>query len=126
VRSQAVARIEERRQQPRSAIDNWLGFVGDVEHFTGEVRFKSMLRIDGNFSGKVTSADGTLIVSAGAHLTEVHIDVAVIKVNGSIEGEIKATRELILGPAASVTGQVRSPALVMAEGAQFNGSFHRT
>jgi cytoskeletal protein CcmA (bactofilin family) len=35
--------------------DNWLGFVGDVVDFTGEVSFRSMLRIDGRFSGNVTS-----------------------------------------------------------------------
>src|SRR5688500_19169824 len=45
--------------------DNWLGFVGDVVNFSGEVSFRSMLRIDGHFSGNVTSQDGTLIVSTG-------------------------------------------------------------
>ena len=124
--SQAVAKIEERRQRPRMPRDNWLGFVGDVVSFTGEVRFKSMLRIDGNFSGIITSPDGTLIVSAGAQLTEVRIDVAVAKINGTVEGDINANRELVLGPAASVTGKVSAPALIVEEGAQFNGSYHRT
>ena len=124
--SQAVAKIEERRQRANLPRDNWLGFVGDVVNFTGEVRFKSMLRIDGNFSGTITSSDGTLIVSAGAQLTEVRIDVAIAKINGTVEGEINATRELVLGPAASVKGRVSAPALIVEEGAQFNGSCHRT
>lgn len=124
--SQAVAKIEERRQQPRLPRDNWLGFVGDVVNFTGEVCFKSMLRIDGNFSGNVTSSDGTLIVSAGAHLTEARIDVAVAKINGTVEGDINASRELVLGRTASVTGKVSAPALVVEEGAQLNANCHST
>lgn len=124
--TQAVAKTEERRAQTSLPKDNWLGFVGDVVNFSGEVRFKSMLRIDGHFSGNVTSADGTLIVSAGAQLTEVRIDVAVARVNGTVEGDINATRELVLGRTASVTGKVSAPALIVEEGAQFNGSYHRT
>lgn len=124
--SQAVAKTEGRGQRVSLPKDNWLGFVGDVVNFTGEVCFKSMLRIDGNFSGHVVSSDGTLIVSAGAQLTGTRIDVAVAKINGSVEGDINATRELVLGRTASVTGKLSAPALIVEEGAQFNGSCHRS
>src|SRR6185295_16393262 len=86
--------------------DNWLGFVGDVVNFTGEVRFKSMLRIDGHFSGNVTSEDGTLIISTGAQVTQAVINVAVAKINGTVEGDINASKEVVLGRTASVTGIV--------------------
>lgn len=105
--------------------DNWLGFVGDVVNFTGEVCFKSMLRIDGHFSGNVTSPDGTLIISTGAEVTKAEIKVAVAKINGTVEGNIQASKELILGRTANVKGQVVSPALVVEEGAQLNGSCRR-
>jgi len=105
--------------------DNWLGFVGDVVNFTGEVCFKSMLRIDGNFSGNVTSEDGTLIVSTGAQVTKAVIKVAVAKINGTVEGDIRATKELVLGRTANVKGQVVATALVVEEGAQLNGSCRR-
>ena len=124
--SQAVSRSEEPPQRTGTQKDNWLGFVGDVLKFTGEVRFKSMLRIDGNFSGNVSSTDGTLIVSNGAQITEAIIDVAVAKINGTVEGNIKASKELVLGPTASVTGTVSAPALVVQEGARFNGNCRRS
>jgi cytoskeletal protein CcmA (bactofilin family) len=123
---QAVSRKEEPLQRMNTQKDNWLGFVGDVLKFTGEVRFKSMLRIDGNFSGNVSSVDGTLIVSNGAQVTEAVINVAVAKINGTVEGDIKASKELVLGRTASVTGTVSAPALVVEEGALFNGSFRRS
>lgn len=131
--TQAVASRDERGQ-PRLVNgqgsnvnkDNWLGFVGDVVNFTGEVCFKSMLRIDGHFSGNVTSPDGTLIISTGAEVTKAEIKVAIAKINGTVEGNIRASKELILGRTANVRGHVTSPALVVEEGAQLNGSCRRT
>ena len=75
--------------------DNWLCFVGDVVNFTGEVCFKSMLRIDGHFSGNVISTDGTLIVSTGAEVTKAVIKVAVAKINGTVEGDILASLTIL-------------------------------
>lgn len=120
--SQAVARTDERARRTNIPKDNWLGFVGDVLKFTGEVTFKSTLRIDGNFCGQVKSQDGTLIVSAGAQVTQAMIEVAVAKINGIVEGDISASKEVILGHTSSVTGNISSPALIVEEGALFNGS----
>jgi cytoskeletal protein CcmA (bactofilin family) len=105
--------------------DNWLGFVGDVVTFSGEVCFKSMLRIDGHFSGAVTSQDGTLIVSTGAQVTKAVIKVAVAKINGTVEGDILASEQLVLGRTANVKGMLTAPALIVEEGAQLNGSCRR-
>jgi cytoskeletal protein CcmA (bactofilin family) len=125
VSSQAVLSNNERSQRVSAPKDNWLGFVGDVLKFTGEVRFKSMLRIDGHFSGTVNSTEGTLIVSTGAQVTETVINVAIAKINGTVEGDINASKELVLGRTASVTGRVSSPALIIEEGALFNGTCRR-
>lgn len=123
--SQAVASTAERPQRVNIPKDNWLGFVGDVLKFSGEVQFRSMLRIDGHFSGHVDSADGTLIVSTGARVSEAVINVAVAKINGTIEGDINASKELVLGPTAIVTGKVSAPMLTVEKGAVFNGSFRK-
>ena len=123
--SPAVAIREESTKRVNIPKDNWLGFIGDVTKFTGEVRFKSMLRIDGHFSGSVSSPDGTLVVTDGAQITKAKIEVAVAKINGKVEGDIHATKELVLGRTASVTGKVMSPALTVEEGAQLNAKCRR-
>ena len=122
--SQVAVRREDSKPRTTLPQDNWLGFIGDVLKFTGEVRFRSMLRIDGHFSGHVTSSDGTLIVSDGAKLTQTVINVAVAKINGSVEGDIRASKELVLGRTACVTGEVTAAALTVEEGAVLNGSCH--
>ncbi len=130
--TQAVASSDERGQpklvnghRTNTNKDNWLGFVGDVVNFTGEVCFKSMLRIDGHFSGNVISTDGTLIVSTGAQVTKAVIKVAVARINGTVEGDILASKELVLGRTANVSGHLAAPALIVEEGAQLNGSCRR-
>ena len=123
--SAVFARTADRPQRVKPPQDNWLGFVGDVVNFTGEVSFKSMLRIDGHFSGNVTSPDGTLIVSTGAEVTKAVIKVAVAKINGTVEGDILASKQLVLGRTANVRGHLAAPALVVEEGAQLNGSCRR-
>ena len=122
--SHAVARTAERAPV-KLPQDNWLGFVGDVMNFTGEVSFKSMLRIDGKFSGHVTSTNGTLLVSDGAQLTRSVINVAVARINGRVDGDIRASKEIVLGRSARVTGEVCAPALSVEEGAQLNATCRR-
>jgi cytoskeletal protein CcmA (bactofilin family) len=117
---------EERGKGINIPKDNWLGFVGDVLKFTGQVRFKSMLRIDGHFAGQVDSSDGTLIISNGAKVTQAVINVAVAKINGTVEGDINASKEVVLGRTANVTGNVKSPSLVVEEGALLNGICRRS
>ena len=121
--SGAFAKTAER---PQRIQDNWLGFVGDVLKFTGQVQFRSMLRIDGHFSGHVDSAEGTLIVSTGAQVKEAVINVAVAKINGVVEGDINASQQVVLGRTADVTGKVSTRSLIVEEGAIINGSFRRS
>lgn len=122
--AQAVATTREREQRKNIPKDNWLGFVGDVVKFAGEVTFKSSLRIDGNFSGQVSSQDGTLVVSTGANISHAVINVAVARINGTVEGEVNAA-ELVLGRTAKVIGNVSAQSLIVEEGALFDGRCHK-
>jgi len=124
VSGQAVATTRERDQRKNIPKDNWLGFVGDVVKFAGEVTFKSSLRIDGNFSGQVSSQDGTLVVSTGANISHAVINVAVARINGTVEGEVNAA-ELVLGRTAKVIGNVSAQSLIVEEGALFDGCCHK-
>lgn len=120
----AFAKREEQVRRTNLPKDNWLGFIGDVTKFTGEVRFRSMLRIDGHFSGTVSSSDGTLIVSDGAEITDAVIEVAIARINGTVEGDIRVSKELVLGRSAIVSGDVISPELTVEEGATLNANCH--
>lgn len=97
------------------------GFVGSGTVVTGEATFKAMLRIDGHLSGRVSSQGGTLIVSAGGQI-DANVEVAVAVINGTVNGDVVASKRIELGRAAKVTGNIQTPALVIEQGAIFEGS----
>ncbi|PYS89955.1 MAG: hypothetical protein DMF64_16305 [Acidobacteria bacterium] len=97
------------------------GFVGNGTTLTGEANFKGMLRVDGHLSGRVSSQDGTLIISSGGQV-DADIEVSVAQIYGTVNGDIMATKRIELGRVARVTGNIQTPALVIEQGAIFEGS----
>jgi cytoskeletal protein CcmA (bactofilin family) len=97
------------------------GFVGGSTVVSGDAEFKGMLRIDGRFTGRVRSEKGSLIVSAGG-VVEANIEVASAKINGTVNGDIVATERVEFGRSARVCGNIQTPALVIEDGAIFEGS----
>ena len=101
------------------------GFVGSGTVITGESSFKSMLRVDGRFSGKINSTGGTLIVGSGGQV-DANIDVSVAQIHGVVTGDIVASDRVELGRAAKLTGNITTPSLVIEQGAIFEGSCKMT
>jgi cytoskeletal protein CcmA (bactofilin family) len=97
------------------------GFVGSGTLITGESSFKSMLRVDGRFSGRITSGTGTLIVGSGGQV-DANIEVDVCTIHGVVNGDIIAAQRIELGRAAKLNGNIQTPSLVIEQGAVFEGS----
>jgi cytoskeletal protein CcmA (bactofilin family) len=97
------------------------GFVGNGTVLTGEASFKGMLRVDGRLSGRVSSEDGTLIISTNGQV-DANIEVAVAQIYGTVNGDIIASKRIEMGRVARVTGNIQTPALVIENGAIFEGS----
>ena len=96
-------------------------FVGSGTEITGEASFKSMLRVDGTFAGRISSVEGTLLVATGGRV-EANVAVAVAKIQGSLIGDIVATECVELARTANVTGNIQTPALIIEPGAVLEGS----
>lgn len=114
--------VTESESMARDIKDgNLSGFVGSGTSVTGEATFKMMLRVDGHISGRVSSEDGTLIVSAGGQV-DANIEVAVALVNGTVNGDIIATKRIEIGRVGKVLGNIKTPALIIESGAIFEGN----
>jgi cytoskeletal protein CcmA (bactofilin family) len=101
------------------------GFVGSGTVITGEASFKSMLRVDGRFSGRINSTGGTLIVGSGGQV-DANIEVSVATIHGIVNGDIIASDRIELGRAAKLTGNITTPSLMIEQGAVFEGSCKMT
>jgi len=95
-------------------------FVGSGMAITGQVSFKSMLRVDGHFSGRIFSEEGTLMVAAGGRV-DANVVVALARIHGVLTGDIIATDRVELGRTAKVTGNIQAPSLIVEPGAVWDG-----
>jgi cytoskeletal protein CcmA (bactofilin family) len=99
---------------------NLTAFIDQGSEFEGKLSFKDTVRIDGIFSGEISS-DNTLIVGESGQIHASIKSVCVV-ISGLVEGDIHASEQIVLHKTAVVEGNLDSPAISMEEGAQLNGS----
>ncbi len=94
--------------------------LGRGSEFEGKLTFEGQVRIDGRFSGQISTKD-TLVVGEGAKVT-AEISAGHVVVNGIVEGNIKATTLVELHPPARVKGSIETVALSIDKGVIFEGT----
>lgn len=95
------------------------GFLGEGTEFKGLLTFEGAMRIDGRLEGEVISKDTLIIGEMGQVKAQVEVGQFICK--GRFSGDILARRLVKLYPPAEVTGTMRAPAIVIDDGAVFNG-----
>ena len=108
----------KKRGQP--AIGTLIGADSRVQ---GDIEFKGGLHIDGHVQGNVISADaerGFLSISERGSVEGV-VAAPRVRLNGTVNGDVKATERVELGPRAKVIGNVQYKLIEMAVGAEVNG-----
>jgi cytoskeletal protein CcmA (bactofilin family) len=96
-----------------------IGFLGEGTDFKGVLTFEGTVRIDGRFEGEVFTRDSLIVGEEGQVKAQVEVGQFICK--GRFQGDILARRLVKLYPPAEVTGTMRAPAIVIVDGAVFNG-----
>jgi cytoskeletal protein CcmA (bactofilin family) len=118
----ATKAISESESIARSIKDGTMsGYVGTGTSLSGEVTFKAMWRIDGQFSGRIASENGTIIVGNSGQV-DANVEVAIATIHGSVNGDVVASQRIELGRTARVNGNIQTPSLTIEQGAVFEGS----
>src|SRR5207344_2837583 len=85
--------------------------LGKGSEFEGKLTFEGQVRIDGKFSGQIHTKD-TLVIGDGAKVN-AEINAGTVIVNGTVEGNIRATQVIELHQPARMKGNLEAPALSM-------------
>ena len=93
--------------------------LGRGSEFDGKLTFDGTVRIDGVLRGEVFSND-VLIVGEGARV-EAEIEVGEIIIQGSVVGNIKASRSIEILAPGRVKGDITTPSLQIDKGVVFEG-----
>ncbi len=96
------------------------GFLDRGSSFKGELEFEDTMRIDGKFNGKITSKN-ELIVGESATI-EGDLHIGRIAISGTVIGKIIATQRVEIHRNGKVYSDVDTPALIIEEGAIFQGN----
>lgn len=92
-------------------------------HFQGEIRGKEGCRVEGQVIG-LGDFEGTVILAPESRW-QGEITADIIQIAGHFEGKIEARIKLELLSTARVTGDLNSPLIAIAEGANIEGTINR-
>lgn len=96
------------------------GFLDSGASFKGELEFEDTMRIDGRFSGKIVSKNELIVGESATIEGDVH--VGRIAISGTVIGKIIAEQRVEIHRNGKVYSDIDTPALVIEEGAIFQGN----
>ena len=96
-----------------------VAFLGTGTEFSGKLVLKGSIRLEGIFKGEIFG-EGTLMIGEAAHI-EADVAVSRMVIHGDVRGNLDAKERLEICRSGRVRGNIRTPVLVIEEGAFFLG-----
>ncbi len=97
----------------------FLTMIGEGTAFEGTITVPHSLRIDGNFKGRIDTAEMLTIGKNARVEADIRSKSAII--GGRVTGNIVAEERVELEAEASLIGDLQTRDLVISEGAVFHG-----
>ncbi|MDH5510886.1 MAG: polymer-forming cytoskeletal protein [Nitrospinota bacterium] len=94
-------------------------FLGEDTEFNGTLTFAGTVRIDGQFEGKINTSDNLIIGEKSK--VKAEISVGTLLVQGSLTGDVTATKRVHIATKGKIIGNVTTPALNIEDGALLQG-----
>lgn len=94
--------------------------IGPSLLITGDLTSQEDVTIHGRVNGHIRMREGSLVVAPRAHV-EGDVHGARITIHGTLVGNVTSTERIELTPTAEVKGTLTGPAIVVQDGALFNG-----
>ena len=94
--------------------------IGASLTITGEVTSSEDVTIHGKVNGKIAMHGGSLLVAPGGNV-QAEAQVGQLKIHGKFTGDVAASERVELSNTSQVNGTLVAPAIVLQDGAVFNG-----
>lgn len=93
--------------------------IGETIVINGEFKSQEDVSIRGKIQGRIdTTAD--LFVEEGGQV-EAEVSTRNIDVHGTVVGNVRASERFELHPTGNLTGDIRAPRVVVADGGHYKG-----
>ena len=94
--------------------------IGERTNFEGTLKTEGSVRLLGTIQGEIESKS-TIFVEEKARVT-ARLTAAQVTVAGQVEGQIFCVGRVEIRPTGRVTGEINAGALIVQEGAYFDGN----
>jgi cytoskeletal protein CcmA (bactofilin family) len=94
--------------------------IGSTIAIDGTIDGEPAVVVQGSVKGAIHGAS-EVSVEKGAEV-EAEIDTDVLSVAGKLRGKVTAKSKVSIGPEGKMVGDIRSPRILIADGAQFKGN----
>jgi cytoskeletal protein CcmA (bactofilin family) len=94
--------------------------IGPSLTITGDITSQEDVTIQGKLHGKISVQGASLLIADGASV-QAEAQVSRVIINGTYAGDVTATERVELTKTANVSGTLMAPAIVIQDGAVFNG-----
>lgn len=98
--------------------------IGEHTSFEGTLKSDGAVRLLGSVQGEIESKS-TIIVEERAHVT-ARLTGAQITIAGQVDGQLYCEGRVEIRPTGRVTGEIHAGALIVQEGAYFDGNSKMT
>jgi cytoskeletal protein CcmA (bactofilin family) len=95
--------------------------IGPTVTIEGKVVSGEDLIVEGSVSGSI-SAKGHEITVGTAGKLKADISAKVVRVEGSVQGDISGVEKVIISKTGNVLGNIDAPRVTLEDGAKFKGS----
>ncbi|HVP90077.1 MAG TPA: polymer-forming cytoskeletal protein [Terriglobales bacterium] len=94
--------------------------LGPTSAFEGELEGHEDTVIEGRFKGRIVLPSSSLTVGRVAKV-EADVKVRALTLLGELTGNVTAAERVVISETARMSGDVRTPRISIANGAQFKG-----
>lgn len=113
--------MPRQNEEPQMRAGGELNAIlGKGSEFEGKLTFEGTVRIDGKFSGEISTSD-VLVIGEGARV-QAEINAGSVVINGEVQGNVRAKTSIELHHPARVRGNLETPQLSIDKGVVFEGT----
>jgi cytoskeletal protein CcmA (bactofilin family) len=94
--------------------------LGAEAAFDGKLVFQGTVRIEGKFTGEISTDDVLLVTETAEVVASVNVGTLVL--NGTLRGNVRAKRVVELQAPARLYGDIETPSLIIHAGVMFEGN----
>ena len=94
--------------------------IGNSIVIEGEITSQEAIVVQGTVKGKIETSQSVFVENSAT--VEADVTGESVEVSGSVTGNIDAQTRVEIKPEGSMVGDVKSPRILIADGARYKGS----